>query len=291
MSATGAGYDLSVTTFSPDGRVFQVEYANKAVEKSGTALGIRCRDGVVLGVEKPILSKMLVESSNRRILTVDLHAGVTMSGLSADGKQLVNRARSEAQSYRSFYGQPIPCNVLADRLAGFVHMYTLYWYLRPFGVSVLLVSYDPQDGPADDSSKGPQLYMLEPSGLCYRYHGCAIGKHRMGAKTELEKIKFESITCREAVNEIAKIIYNLHDDVKDKEFELEMSWVCDESERKHVPVPENLRSEAIRLAVDAKEKAEMDDSDDDDDKDSKKPKLGEPKLGEPKQNVTVVAPH
>jgi len=275
MSATGSGYDLSVTTFSPDGRVFQVEYANKAVEKSGTAIGIRCCDGVVLGVEKPIVSKMLVESTNRRILTVDEHGGIVAAGLTADGKQLVNRARSEARSYRQFYNMPIPANVLSDRLANFVHMYTIYWYLRPFGVSVLLAQYDPRP-----STTGPQLYMIEPSGLCYRYFACAIGKHRMGAKTELEKLKFDTVTCREAVNEIAKMIYKLHDDVKDKEFELELSWICDESQRKHVPVPEEVRAEAIRLAIEAKEKAEMDE---DQPQDSKKAKIQPATAQETKQ--------
>jgi len=266
MSGVGSGYDLSVTTFSPDGRVFQVDYANKAVEKSGTAVGVRCVDGVVMGVEKSIVSKMLVEGSNRRIFTVDTHAGISLAGLAADAKQIVNRARSEAKSYRSFYGVPIPGNVLADRLAGFVHTYTLYWYLRPFGASILLSIYD---------TDSPQLYMIEPSGISYRYFGCAIGKHKMGAHTELEKLKFDKITCRQAVVDIAKTIYKLHDDVKDKDFELELSWVCEESKRKHVMVPLEVRTEAIRLGKEAKEKEDMDDSDDDkkdkpkDQKDSK----------------------
>jgi 20S proteasome subunit alpha 7 len=260
MSATGAGYDLSVTTFSPDGRVFQVEYASKAVEKSGTAIGVRCVDGVVLGVEKLILSKMLVEGSNRRIHNVDMHAGIALAGLAADAKQIVNRARSEARSYREFYGTPIGGKVLNDRLSGFVHLYTLYWYLRPFGASVLLACYD---------TEGPQLYMIEPSGVSYRYLASSIGKNTNGARTELEKIKFNQITCRQAVNEVAKIIYKLHDDVKDKDFELELSWVCDESLKKHQMVPKAVRDEAVRLAKEAKDKAEMDDSDDDDEEKGK----------------------
>lgn len=87
MSSIGTGYDQSTTTFSPDGRVFQVEYAMKAVDTSSTAIGIRCSDGVALAVEKPMLSKMLVESSNRRILTVDKHSGMCVSGLMADARQ------------------------------------------------------------------------------------------------------------------------------------------------------------------------------------------------------------
>jgi len=252
MSANGAGYDLSTTTFSPDGRVFQVEYAAKAVEKSGTVVGIRCKDGVVLGVEKVVTSKMLVRLSNRRIHTVDLHAGIALSGLAADARQLVNRARSEGRGYRNFYGSPIPGKVLASRLAGFIHVYTLYWYLRPFGCSLLLGSYD---------ATGPELYMMEPSGVYYRYHATAIGKHMRPAKTELEKLDFQAITCRDAVNEIARIIYKVHDSVKEKDFELELSWVCDESERKHVLVPEAIKQEAVRRAMESKKKEENDESD------------------------------
>jgi len=254
MSATGAGYDLSVTTFSPDGRVFQVEYASKAVEKSGTVVGIRCVDGVVLGVEKLVQSKMLVEGSNRRIMNVDYHCGVALAGMAADAKQIVNRARSEARSYREFYGSQIPGKVLNDRLAGWVHMYTLYWYMRPFGASVLVASYD------DD---GPGLHMIEPSGVAYKYFAAAIGKHRAAAKTELEKIKFDKITVDEAVMEVAKIVYKLHDDIKDKDFELELSWVRKDKngEAKHEMVPKAIRDLAIAAGKEAKDKEDRDEPD------------------------------
>lgn len=258
MSSTGAGYDLSVTTFSPDGRVFQVEYASKAVEKSGVALGVRCVDGVVLGVEKLLPSKMLLRTSNRRIHTVDRHAGLALAGLAADARQIVQTARGEAANYKDTYGDPIPGTVLGSRVSNFVHAYTLYWYVRPFGCSVLLASYDEQNGP--------ELRQVDPSGVAHKYHAAAIGKHMRGAKSELEKIDFASITCREAVKRIAAIIIKLHDDVKDKDFELEMSWVCDESGRRHVRVPEDIKAEAEREAREAKRKEEIDsDSDEDED--------------------------
>ncbi|KAG1035647.1 hypothetical protein G6F55_013557 [Rhizopus delemar] len=76
MTSIGTGYDLSVSTYSPDGRVFQVEYANKAVDNSGTAIGLRVKDGVVLAVEKLIQSKLLVQGANRRIQSADLHIGI-----------------------------------------------------------------------------------------------------------------------------------------------------------------------------------------------------------------------
>jgi len=222
--------------------------------------------------------KMLVKGANRKIQSVDLHIGMATSGLAADGRQLVNKARSEASEYRQFYGGEIPGTVLSERIAGHVHMHTLYWYLRPFGASVLIASYDEESGP--------ELSMIAPSGIVNRYSACAIGKSKQGAKTELEKIDFKTVTCRDAVKDIAKIIYRLHDDIKDKPFELELSWVCDESKRRHVMVPDALREEAIRIAKEEKEKAEMDDdeaADDDDDDDDdggaskKKDKEGTPK--------------
>ncbi|CAA0837389.1 Proteasome subunit alpha type-3 [Striga hermonthica] len=108
MSSIGTGYDLSVTTFSPDGRVFQIEYAAKAVDNSGTVVGIRCKDGVVMGVEKLIASKMMLPGSNRRIHSVHRHSGMAVAGLAADGRQIVARAKSEATNYESVYGEPIP---------------------------------------------------------------------------------------------------------------------------------------------------------------------------------------
>uniref|UniRef100_A0A7S0LAB8 Proteasome subunit alpha type n=1 Tax=Coccolithus braarudii TaxID=221442 RepID=A0A7S0LAB8_9EUKA len=235
MSSIGTGYDQSSTTFSPDGRVFQVEYASKAVDNSGTAVGVRCKDGVVLGVEKQKLSKMMCDGSNRRIFNVDKHSGMAISGLQADARQLVNHARKESSNYTDFYGGPIPGNVLCDRVAGQMHTYTLFWYVRPFGAAVLIANY------ADD---GPQLYAVDPSGLSYRFFATAVGKSKNAAKSALEKLDLSTLTCREAVIEVAKILYAQHDPAKDKPLEIELSWVCDATNRLHQLVPAVLKAEA-----------------------------------------------
>jgi len=239
MSSIGTGYDLSTTTFSPDGRVFQVEYAMKAVENSGTAIGVRVKDGVVFGVEKLILSKMLVEGSNKRIHGADLHCGMAVAGLMADARQIVNRARSEAKGYKSSYQHPIPIKVLSERVSGFVQVYTLYGDVRPFGCSVLIGGFD---------RNGPQLYMIKPSGISWGYFGCAAGKGKQAAKTEIEKLKLSEMTCREAVVEVARIIHMIHDEVKDKDFELEMGWICEESKRVFQTVPQEIKENAEKQA-------------------------------------------
>ncbi|KAH9062171.1 20S proteasome subunit [Lactarius vividus] len=247
MTSIGTGYDLSASTYSPDGRIFQVEYANKAVDNSGTAIGLRVKDGVVLAVEKLVHSKLLVPGANRRIQTIDRHIGLASSGLLADGRHLSNRARDEAASYRDNYKEPSPLKALADRLGLYVQVYTLYSSVRPFGCSTILGGID---------KDGPSIYVIEPSGVFYGYNGAAVGKGRQLAKTELEKLKLAELTTREAVFEAARIIHLVHDDAKEKEFELELSWIGDETNGRHVPVPQDLFEEADRKAKEALENFE-----------------------------------
>mmetsp|Transcript_12361 Transcript_12361/g.21119 ORF Transcript_12361/g.21119 Transcript_12361/m.21119 type:complete len:258 (-) Transcript_12361:129-902(-) len=241
MSGIGTGYDLSTTTFSPDGRVFQVEYCSKAVESSGATVGIKCKDGVVIAVEKVVTSKMLVKGSQRRCHIVDKHAGLAVAGMNPDGRVIVDRARSEAEQYRNIYGMDIPGHVLAERLASFVHMYSLYWFVRPFGCAVMMGVYE--------NEVGPQLYVIEPSGVTYRYFAYALGKGKQIAKTELEKLDLKNITCREAIVELAKIIViHCREEGKDKDFELEMIWCTEENKGKCQLVPDTLVTEALDAA-------------------------------------------
>jgi 20S proteasome subunit alpha 7 len=166
MSSIGTGYDLYTSVFSPDGRVFQVDYAQKAVESSGTAVAIRGKDGVVFAVEKIIPSKLYEKESNRRIFSIDQHIGMAGSGLYADVRQLADIATNEAANYRGDYGSPVPVKYLTDRVASYVHAYTLYSAIRPFGTEVMLGSYT--------DVHGPQLYCVENSGNYLHYWGCAV---------------------------------------------------------------------------------------------------------------------
>jgi len=174
MSSIGTGYDLAASTFSPDGRIFQVEYANKAIDSAGTAIGLRCKDGVVLVFEKVIATKLYLPSSTRRIANVDHHIGFAATGLYPDAKALAQYCVDEAQDYYAEYREKIPCKHLADRLSLYVHAHTLYGALRPFGVGVFLASWNKHDGA--------QLFMVEPSGLVYGYQGWSVGKGRQAAR-------------------------------------------------------------------------------------------------------------
>lgn len=290
MTSIGTGYDLANSIFSPDGRNFQVEYAVKAVENGGTSIGIRCKDGVVLAVEKVIGSKLLKSGANKRIATVDRHLGVVYSGMVPDGRHFVDRARDEARAWRDTFKTPIPTADLASRMGGYMQAYTLYQSVRPFGITAIVGGFDSQlEAPVDGevgsgpsvgaggkvSGKhgGPFLYMIEPSGLYWGYYGAATGKGRQAAKAELEKLDLadseKGLTLEEAVKEAARIIYVAHDDNKDKEFELEMSWISGHdgpTKGLHQEVPKALREEAERLA---KKSLEDDDDEEDEKKDDK----------------------
>ncbi|XP_071440783.1 proteasome subunit alpha type-3 [Hetaerina americana] len=250
MSSIGTGYDLSASQFSPDGRVFQVEYAQKAVENSGTVIGLRGKDGVVFAVEKLVTSKLYEAGANRRLFNIDKHVGMAVSGLLADARQIVETARIEASNYRSQYGTNIPLKYLNERVSMYMHAYTLYSAIRPFGCSVILGSYE------DD---GPAMFMIDPSGVSYGYFGCAVGKAKQAAKTEIEKLKLQDMSCRELVKEAARIIYLVHDELKDKTFELELSWVGAVTNGLHERVPDALFAEAEKSA-----KAAMEDDSDSD---------------------------
>lgn len=253
MASSGSGYDLSASTFSPDGRIFQVEYASKAVENAGTALGLKCRDGIVLAVEKPIHNKMLLPSSSRRIHSVDTNSGLAITGFVSDGRQIIHRAREEASNYESTYGSKIPPAVLADRIAAYVHYFTLHGSLRPFGTTAILASYDAETAT-------PSLHMIEPSGTSYQYFACAAGKGRQPAKTEMEKLSPAKgdLTVRQGVKELAKMVYGIQDESKDKPFELEMSWLCEESGWEHKGVPRDIIKESVEAA-----KRELEDEEED----------------------------
>ncbi len=152
--------DQSVGTFSPDGRIFQVEYAYKAIEGKGTAVGVKCSDGVILGVEKLVPSKMLVESTGRRVHAVEEHIGAATAGFEPDARMLISRARDEGRGYRQNLGEPIPPRALAERMGAFMHLFTLYSSYRPVGASILLAGYDV-------ASNAAELYMAEPNGLTH----------------------------------------------------------------------------------------------------------------------------
>lgn len=253
MSSTGAGYDLGANIFSPEGRVFQVDYAHKAVEEGGAMIGLACADGVVLGVEKLQANKLALPGSARQIHSIDKHAGIAFSGYVPDGRALIPAGADECANYYDYYKEQMPPHVLADRLGQYMHAHTCYGGYRPFGVSLLVAGFDQEAQKA-------YLHLIHPSGENCRYFGAAVGKGQQTAIAEIEKLDLKKMSVKEGLEAIAFII-RLARDERDKPYEFEASWICKSSNWEHELVPGEIKDAADKAA--AKKKEELDQGYDD----------------------------
>ncbi|MFH1448613.1 MAG: archaeal proteasome endopeptidase complex subunit alpha [Candidatus Micrarchaeota archaeon] len=183
-------YDRAITVFSPDGRLFQVEYAKEAVRRGATAIGVVCVDGVIIVAHKNISSKLLVFESMKKIFKIDDHVAATASGLVADARRLVDTARLEAQKHRLSYNESISVEMISRELCDLMQVYTQYGGIRPFGVSLLIAGVDTE----------PVLYEAEPSGALTGYKADAIGSGKKEAEEFFEKEYKEGLSIEEGIN-------------------------------------------------------------------------------------------
>jgi proteasome alpha subunit len=183
-----AGYDRAITVFSPDGKLYQVQYAQEAVKRGLTALGIKVTEGVVLAGEKK-KGRLLEEVSIEKIFEIDEHIGVAASGLIADARVLVETARIEAQLHRLRYQEPISVASLAKYLGDIKQLYTQHGGVRPFGVRLLIGGVD----------LSPQLYETDPSGAVASYKAHAIGAGADTVTEILERTYKEDLSLEEII--------------------------------------------------------------------------------------------
>ncbi|KAL0476610.1 26S proteasome subunit alpha-5 [Acrasis kona] len=187
-------YDRGVNTFSPEGRLFQVEYAIEAIKLGSTAVGIQSRDGVVLAVEKRLTSVLLEPSSIEKIMEIDTHIGCAMSGLTADARTMIEHARVETQNYTFTYNEPMLVESCTQSICDLALRFgesdkEERGMSRPFGVALLVAGID---------EYGPALYHTDPSGTFVRYEAKAIGAGSEGAQTTLQEEYHKSMSLQEA---------------------------------------------------------------------------------------------
>jgi proteasome alpha subunit len=177
FAAPGA-YDRAITVFSPDGRLFQVEYAMELVNRGATILGIHTAEGVVLGSEENI--EALEEALfSYKIFRVDDHIGAAIVGLSSDARILIDQARVYSQSNKLTYDEPIDVEVVTKRVCDIQQMYTQHAGVRPFGVSIIFAGVD---------KTGSRVFGTHPSGT---YRGCKATTLGAGRETVLNILKEE----------------------------------------------------------------------------------------------------
>jgi len=186
----GENYSFSLTTFSPSGKLVQIEYALTRVGNGGTSLGVKAKNGVVLCTEKK-LPALMDESSVEKISLITANIGVVYSGMGPDSRVLIRKGRKRAQKYYRTYHEQIPTQQLVKELAGVMQEFTQSGGVRPFGVSLLIAGFE---------ESGPQLYQVDPSGSYFAWKATAIGKNMNNAKTFLEKRYSESLELEDAIN-------------------------------------------------------------------------------------------
>jgi proteasome alpha subunit len=192
-----AGYDRAITVFSPDGRLYQVEYAIETVRRGTLAIGVKSKDGVILAVEEKA-RKLQISNVTQKIFQVDDHIGVAAAGYIPDARTQVDHARFFAQSNRLIYDEPVDVEGVAKNLADMAQQFTQYAGVRPFGVALILAGVD---------KNGSELFLTDPSGTYIGYDAVAIGAGSDQVTDFLEKSYKSDISMDDAATLAIESIY------------------------------------------------------------------------------------
>jgi len=196
-------YDRGITIFSPDGRLYQVEYAREAVKRGTASIGVRTEDGVVLVVDKRTRSPLLEGSSVEKLHKVDDHVGAASAGHVADARKLVDHARQQSQVERVRYDEPIGVRTLTKEVTDHIQQYTQVGGARPFGVALLVAGVSDGD---------PRLFETDPSGTSNEWKAVAIGSDRSAIQEFLEDEYAEDLTLDEGVDLALRALSEGRDD-------------------------------------------------------------------------------
>jgi len=202
------GYDRGVTMFSPDGRLLQVEYAKKTVRQGSTAMGIVCKEGVLLITDKRILDPLIVTQGVEKIFQIDDHLAATASGILSDARVLIERAQVKAQQHRVTYDTPIDTLTIVRDVCDLKQVCTQSGGLRPFGVSLLIAGVD---------EDGPKLYETDPTGIFFQYKATVIGE----ASPEIEEVLHKEYKDGMSFDEGLKLALKALHKVLDKDFSID----------------------------------------------------------------------
>jgi len=198
------GYDMTPTMYSPDGRIYQVEYAIETVKRGAIAIGLQAKDGIVIAVEEKSRD-LQVDDVTQKIFQVDEHVGIAAAGYIPDARIMVDNARFFSQSNKLTYDEVTEVEAIAKHLADQSHQFTQYSGVRPFGVALIIAGVD---------KKGAKIFVTDPSGTYVPYSAVAIGGNSDEVTEFLEKNYKNEISVDDAIS-LAISAINLKSDEKD----------------------------------------------------------------------------
>lgn len=230
-------YDRAITVFSPQGRLYQVEYALETVRSGTTTIAIACSSGVVLAVEERVFSKLQNSDFSMKLFQVDEHIGATASGLIGDTRVLVDNARIHAQIIRLSYDEPATIEAVVKRIGDIMQMYTQHAGVRPFGAALLIGGVD---------KTGPRVFYAEPSGLIQEFSAWSIGRGAEKAREFLENNYKRDLSLKDTAVMALKALVTSAEKV-DEKWGAKMVTIPADTKRYTVVKDEELQ-EYLRLA-------------------------------------------
>ncbi len=235
MLPAAAGYDRAITVFSPDGRLYQVEYAIETVRRGTLAIGVKSKDGIVLAVEeKP--RKLQNSDITQKIFQVDDHIGVAAAGYIPDARSQVDNARFFSQSNRMIYDEPIEVESVAKHLADQCQQFTQYAGVRPFGVALIIAGID---------KSGSTIYLTDPSGTYISYDAVAIGAGSDQVTEYLEKHYKKDMSFEDAAALAIESIYLVSEE-KDGVKHIKMAQILNDTKIMTRTIEKDLEKYAVQ---------------------------------------------
>ncbi|UCG95945.1 MAG: archaeal proteasome endopeptidase complex subunit alpha [archaeon] len=204
------GYDRAIVTFSPEGRLFQVEYAREAVKRGSTSVAVIFKGGIVLIAARPVDKLSAENSVNEKIQQIDEHIGVVSSGLLGDARVVIDKARVKAQIHRITYDEKVDTPTLAKYVSDMKQMHTQYAGLRPMGISFMIAGVD----------EIPVIFETDPGGSMFEWKAQAIGRGVETARKELEKGWRENMERDQAISLALRALRKAEKDVKKENIEI-----------------------------------------------------------------------
>ncbi|AFL67287.1 archaeal proteasome endopeptidase complex subunit alpha [Desulfurococcus amylolyticus] len=237
-----AAYDRAITIFSPDGRIYQVEYAFEAVRRGWTTIGIRTKSASIVAAEKRKITQLIDEKAIQKIFKIDDHIGASYAGMAGDGRILISYAINQALLHRFYYDEPAPVEYITKLVCDVKQAYTQHAGVRPFGVAMIFAGVD---------EKGTQLFMTEPSGRYLSYYATAIGEKSNNVIEFLEKNYKYDLDTSESLKLAIQALAGI---VEGKPFEdyMEIGYVDVESRRFRILMPNEIRKYVEELDKEGK---------------------------------------